>query len=173
MARYRRRRRYYKKRATWSSNIRNIDSNQSIPPSSTFFNITVLCVNPSQNDNTVSQKYTVKNIEYTYSVETDYTNDSKLNLENIASYIMYVPEGMIVTETYPNSHPEYIMAYRYQGSIFDDSNSTVLPKIKTRLARTLNTGDKIICLTTGSNTIATKELPINIKGLVRWWTKAN
>lgn len=130
-------------------------------------------MNPGQNDNTVSQKYTVKNIEFTYSVETDISNNAKENLENISSYIMYVPEGMIVTETYPNSHPEYIMAYRYQGSIFSDVNVVVLPKIKTRLARTLNTGDKIICLTTGSNTLTSAALPISIKGLVRWWTKAN
>lgn len=172
MARRYRRRRFYRVRGRWSSNIRNITTEQTIPPASTFFNITVLCNNPSQNDNTVSQKYTIKNIEYTYQIENRDSGGTG-SIENLSSYIMYVPEGMIVTETYPYSHPEYIMAYRYQGSCFGDTTSIILPKIKTRLSRTLNTGDKIVCLTIGDNTNSTGNIPVDIRGLVRWWTKAN
>ena len=43
-------------------------------------------------------------------------------------------------------------------------------KIKTRLARRLQTGDKIILLVTGSNSSnATKT--ISFSGIIRWWTK--
>jgi len=65
---------------------------------------------------------------------------------------------MTVTETYPNYHPEYIMAMRFYGS--PETESTAYPtafkaiyKIKTRLSRRLQTGDSIQFLLIGFNQV--------------------
>lgn len=175
----RRYRRYRRSKGRWSANIQTIQpSNVSAPANSSFYSKTTLCENPAQSTSTVSQQYTVKNIELNYQIESPI--ESFTNVENLCAYIMYVPQGMSVTETYPNTHPEYIMAYRYLGSpdVERGTTTSVLtpgrlpPKIRTRLARRLQTGDSIIFLLTGLNNTSSNSGVI-LNGLVRWWTKAN
>ena len=174
MARRRYRRRYIRK-GRWSANINNINGNFIFQEGSTSFLSVDLQTNPAQTSSTVSQQYTVKNVEMTYEVEatTTYTSNQ---IENLQAYIIYVPQGMVVTETLPFNHPEYIMAYRWLGSA-DQDGSNVYPGrnplfIKSRLSRRLQTGDRIIFLLIGNNT-ASADIPVNVRGLVRYWTKAN
>lgn len=177
MAKTYRKRKYFRRKGRWSANIKTLTAQTiTLPGSSSFFSTTDLCTNPVQSDSTVSQQYTVKNIELSYEIDSLAPNI----VEGLTSYIIYVPQGMTVTETYPNQHPEYIMAYRFLGSPNYDNDSTTattsvgrLPsKIKTRLSRRLQTGDKIILLIVGLNQVDTQQL-IRFNGLVRWWTKAN
>lgn len=179
MARRRYRRKYYRSKGRWSANIKTL-TNQSIvaPQLSSFFAANTLCENPVQVDSTVSQQYTVKNIEFSYEIESPNSGNTN-QIESLCAYIMYVPQGMTVTETYPNSHPEYIMAYRFLGSPNSEGsgdnllNPGRLPsKIKTRLSRRLQTGDSVIFLITGVNGATTQNI-LNLNGLIRWWTKAN
>lgn len=181
MARKSYKKRFYKRKGRWSANIQTIaPSTVSAPKNTDFFTNFTLTSNPVQSANSVSQQYTVKNIELNYQIEA-YSPEVGMNVENLVAYIMYVPQGMTVTNTYPNQHPEYIMAYRYLGSPdLERVSSTgnpqtpgrLPPKIKTRLARRLQTGDSIIFLLTGTNNTST-DSSIIIQGLVRWWTKAN
>lgn len=175
MARKYYKRRYYRRKGRWSANIKTVQSGQiTTPANASFFNATTLCENPAQVDNTVSQQYTVKNIELSY--EIDIPQGQGHNVEALTAYIMFVPQGMTITETYPNTHPEYIMTYRYIGSPVTDNTTTStgrLPaKIKTRMARRLQTGDSVVLLITGLNE-STNDQTINFTGIVRWWTKAN
>lgn len=180
MARRRRSRRYYRKKGRWSANINNINTTSEFNSVSSNFAYTVLQQNPAQSQLTVSQQYTVKNVEMTYEIETRLGVDGGA-VENLQAYIIYLPQGMVVTETLPYNHPEYIMAYRWLGSPnieVQTSNSNALTPgrnplyIKTRLARKLQTGDSIIFLLIGDNT-DTNSITVNIRGLVRYWTKAN
>jgi len=177
MAKTYKKRRYYRRKGRWSANIKTLTSQTiNLPANSSFFSTTDLCTNPIQSESTVSQQYTVKNVELNYEIDALAPNI----VEGLTSYIMYVPQGMTVTETYPNQHPEYIMAYRFLGSPNYDNDSVTattsvgrLPsRIKTRLSRRLQTGDKIILLIVGLNQIDSQQL-IRFNGLVRWWTKAN
>lgn len=175
MAKTYKKRRYYRRKGRWSANIKTLTNKGfEVPAGDSFFIVENLCENPPQVDTTVSQQYTVKNIELTYEMEAS-GNDA---LEGITAYIIYVPQGMTVTETYPNQHPEYIMAYRFLGSpdLSSTSGSEVIGRnpvrVKTRMARRLQTGDKIILLITGTSS-AGINLNLNFNGLVRWWTKAN
>jgi len=177
MARRYRRRTYRRSKGRWSANIKTLTAQTiNLAGNSSFYSTTDLCTNPVQSDSTVSQQYTVKNVELNYEIDSNAPNI----VEGLTSYIMYVPQGMTVTETYPNQHPEYIMAYRFLGSPNYDNDSLTgttsvgrLPcKIKTRLARRLQTGDKVILLIVGLNQADTSQL-IRFNGLVRWWTKAN
>lgn len=184
MARIRRYRRYRKK-GRWSANIKRISYNEnlSVINEGYGFNFITLCQNPPQNDSTVSQQYTVKNIELSLYIEAN--NYSALTyLEEYTVYIMYVPQGMSVDSSYPMNHPEYIMAYRFYGNskIEDDnnglnniSNQQAYPiKVKSRLSRRLQTGDGIIFLITyKSQTNLDTGIKIDYSGLCRWWTKAN
>lgn len=174
MAKTRRYRRYSRRnRGRWSSNIRLINETPTAgaPPGTFFLDIT-LATNPSPLPTTITQINTVKNVEFTYKTEIPELQGSNL-IEQLTGYIMYRPEGVVVTETLPITHPEWIMAYQYLGSPDVDNTNQYAPKrIKTRLSRRLNSGDSIIFLLTGRND-ANQNIPININGLVRWWTKAN
>ena len=161
-------RKYYKK-ARWSSNIKNIeDQSISLPQGKNSASIT-LCYNPAQSDTTVSQQYTIKNVEFSYQLEVPMGGG---DIENICGYIMFVPQGMSVGNNYPELHPEYIMAMRFYGSPDPDTPYRNPLKIKTRLSRRLNTGDSIIFYICFINTSTTSYIS-KINGLLRWWTKAN
>ena len=173
--------RYYKKKGIWSSNIKNVNDTilQLSGPGEFYGNFT-LCSNPPQSDENVSQKFTVKNTEFCFQIETS----SLLNattIESLTYYIMFVPQGMTINNNLVKNHPEYIMAMRFIGSPeaeFDQESNAQLAafrntiRIKSRLARRLNTGDSIVFLITGyHSTGGSVELKVN--GIVRWWTKAN
>lgn len=166
-------RRYYRRKGRWSANIKTLTNQNVSTPRGSFFGTTDLCQNPIQIDTTVSQQYTVKNVEVSFMIET--AGDNR-NIEGLTTYIMFVPQGMTVTETYPNTHPEYIMAYRFLGSPDMQGNQGNIGrnplKVKTRLSRRLQTGDKIIMLIVGQNPSETAST-MAFSGIVRWWTKAN
>ena len=63
MAKYRRYRKYYRRRGgRWNSNIKRIKSQYAIAEGLTGDSITI-AQNPGQNDQTVGQTFTVKNVE--------------------------------------------------------------------------------------------------------------
>lgn len=171
MARRRYRRRYYRSKGRWSANIKNIDDTQQISGSSGSYvgNSVDLCLNPVQDSLTVSQTYTVKNVELSVFLE----GDQDLFLENIEHYIMYVPQGMNLTTNFNYEHPEYIMSYYFQGNPVPDSTGVGYRlKLKTRMARRLQTGDRIIYFWKAKKETSSA-VNVNVRGLVRWWTKAN
>ena len=163
-------RKYYKK-ARWSSNIKSIENETILIPSGKQSASITLCYNPNQVDNTVSQIYTIKNIEFNFEIEGA-SSGSPDSLESICGYIMFVPQGMSVGNDYAQLHPEYIMAMRFYGSPDQDTPYRNPLRIKTRLSRKLNTGDSIIFYITTVNGSTTSH-NMRINGLLRWWTKAN
>lgn len=178
MARRRYSRRYRRRSTRWSPNITNLLS--TVPaanPGAAFFGTIDLAVNPVQSNQTVSQTFTVKNIELTIQLETQNSSTGWAAIENLTGYIMYVPQGMTVTVDYAQQHPEYIMAYRFIGSPENEADAAGHGvrnplRVRSRLARKLQTGDSIIFLIVGVNQGSTS-LNVNLHGLVRWWTKAN
>lgn len=178
MARYRRYRKYTRSRRNkWSPNIQEISTTTiQAPGNSTFFQSFTLSFNPTQVNTAVSQIYTVKRIETSFYIDTD--NGITASLEDIAAYIMFVPQGMTVTADYNKQHPEYIMAYKFLGSPSQDSGQTVVGqqyqpyKVNTRLSRKLNSGDSVILFIKGNN-VSSSSTSFDFHGLIRWWTKAN
>lgn len=178
----RRIKKYYRTKGRWSANIKTLTNSTINATPGTFFDFSDLCTNPVQTDNSVSQQYTVKNVEVSFEIEFNPGQGSSTSgniIEGLVTYIMFVPQGMTVTETYPNTHPEYIMAYKFYGSPnYELTNTNYTPgrnavRIKTRLSRRLQTGDKIILLIVGSNSSSSTTLNLDYNGIVRWWTKAN
>lgn len=170
MARKSYKKRYYRRRGRWSVNIKDINDEQNLHAGWNG-NSVDLCLNPIQNDITVSQQYTVKNIEL--SVFMEYQDATPNYLEDVQHYIMYVPQGMNLTTDYNLEHPEYIMAYYFQGNPYTDQTvPTYKLKIKTRMARRLQTGDRIIYFWKARCSNSSTAV-VRSTGLVRWWTKAN
>lgn len=181
------RRKYWKRRfgTRWAPNIVKISNlNQASPGE--FYNVEDLAENPIQTNTGVSQTFTVKNFEITFTIEPTGTGNS--SLESITAYIMYVPQGMALTGNYYADHPEYIMAYKYlgspsgilpvavsQGNISNYETQQYQPiKIRSRLSRKLQTGDKVVLYIQGSNESAVgATVNYTIDGIVRWWSKAN
>lgn len=172
------RRRYYKKRGKWSANIQEINTGPlQISDQGNFYVLQTLAQNPAQNTNTISQTYTVKNFELNFVLE-NFANAS--GVDNLCCYIMYVPQGMTVTELYNTQHPEYILNYKYIGSPTVDAQigdgaagQQYQPiKMRSRMARKLQTGDSIVLFVKGFNSTL-PSASIRVYGLLRWWTKAN
>lgn len=184
MARRRFRRYFKRKVGRWAPNIVKI-SNTNTATAGEFYNIETLAENPAQTNTGVAQAFTVKNFEITFTIEDQGT--AYADLESITAYIMYVPQGMNVTSSYYAEHPEYIMAYKYLGSPansipFGTSTSSSRQeaqqyqpiRIKTRMSRKLQTGDRVILYIQGSNqSYSGNNIQYNIDGIVRWWSKAN
>ena len=167
----------YRKKSRYSPNI--TEFSESINTSQGTFSFTnVLCTNPSQTTLGVSQQYTVKNFEISFTFETTSANSNK-SIDDLCAYIMYKPQGMNITANYNLDHPEYIMNYKYYGSPTNDNtgynNSQQFQplKIRTRMARKLQTGDSIILFIKGNNTSEVALTAIGIHGIIRWWSKAN
>ena len=148
MARYRKTKKYIiRKRTKYSPNILDIGPDTITFPSAGWFGTSItLATNPTQSNLTTSSVTKVKNFEVAIDFTTGINN--QLNVENLQFYIMFVPEDMAVDTNYPLRHPEYILAYRYYGGpgIENTSGPTFEKtfKVRTRMARNLNTGDKVI-----------------------------
>ena len=141
-------RRYYKK-GRYSSNISEISNTTISATPGKWSGTSTLTTNPIQSSATVSQTYTVKNFEVNFQME--YGSGAN-NIENIVCYIMYVPQGMNVSQDYNIQHPEYIMNYKFIGSPQIDGQPNYQPlRVKTRMARKLQTGDSIVLFITGYN----------------------
>lgn len=166
MARKSRYRRY--RRGRWSSNITELNHIALTFASGESSATATLVTNPAQSNLSTSQTYTVKNIELNYLMEGNPTNTDNINV-----YIMFVPQGMNVSSDYNIQHPEYIMAHRMQGNGAYNNQQYFQPlRIKTRLARRLNTGDSIILFIKMLNSSNSDE-GTQLNGIVKWWSKAN
>lgn len=181
MARFRRYRKYSRRnRSRWSSNLIDVGPNTfSLTPGNFSHTEYTLITNPDYSNSLTSNLYTIKNVEV--SINFDMANLSySSNIENLQFYIMYVPQGMYVSEDYAIKHPEYIMAMRYYGepgkeSVAQSYATSITPalRIKTRLSRKLNSGDRIILFIRGCNTHTSDTFEVVYGGICRWWTKAN
>ena len=164
--------RYYRrkyKKVSWCSNITNIRTVGLVANRNNFSSTATLISNPVQNILSTSQIFTVKNVEVSFNLQSQYVQ----YINQITIYIMFVPQGMNVGDNYHIQHPEFIMAMRYLGQpdYGTDANRNAV-KVKTRLARRLNTGDSVVLYINGWNS-DDEQLNYSIYGVVRWWTKAN
>lgn len=175
MAKYTRYRKYTRRgrRKTWSTRLTNINVSQLTTAGNSFFIFRTLATNPAQDDNTVSQRFTVKNVHAQVNIELQSGNNDVV--ENLQHYIMYVPQGYTLNEQTPYDHPEWIMAHRFLGSPQPDVANYYPPQtLFTRLARKLDTGDRVVYLLLGANTsTGTTSTTILVNGIVKLNTKAN
>lgn len=172
MAKYRKKnyRRYYKK-GKWSPNIQELLTTQITATGGIFFATYTLATNPVQDNTTVSQTYTVKNFNVDFYIDGG-TFDTQY-LEDVCAYIVYVPQGMTVGDNYNILHPEYILNYKYLGGPSSDGSQTYQPyRLRSRMARKLNTGDSIQLFIKGNNQTS-DSANLFVHGIIRWWTKAN
>lgn len=172
---YRQRRRF-RRGTKWSANLQEISTTTvQAPANTTFWQSFVLSFNPTQVNTAVSQVFTVKNLEVSFYIDAQGSSTATY-LEDIAAYIMFVPQGMNVTQDYNLQHPEYIMAYKFLGSpsVEPGNGQQYQPtKVRTRLSRKLQSGDNVILFIKGNNTNTEYTYSFEFHGLVRWWTKAN
>jgi len=178
MARYQRYRKYSRRRfgKRWSTRLSSINVTQLVAANQQFFVFRTLATNPAQDDNTVSQRFTVKNVNVQVNIEDAASSGTTTPsiVENLQHYILYIPQGYTLTADTPFEHPEWIMAYRFIGSPVSDTNPGYAPlRISTRLSRKLDTGDRIVYLLIGSNQSTGVSSTIYVSGLVKLNTKAN
>ena len=173
-----RRIRRFRRKSRWSSNISELNNEVISAVSGTWTATSTLVTNPTQNSLRVSNIYTVKNFDINFTIESgNAVNDANV-LEAITVYIMFVPQGMNVTETYNLDHPEYILNYKYLGSPPGTTTGGAElqqfqpTRLRTRMARKLQTGDSIILFIKGTNS-SSNQVNAFLSGLIRWWTKAN
>lgn len=180
MAKYRRYRKYSRRRHIWSSRLQNFSGEQSAAESAQFIIYYNLCSNPTQTQETVSQKYTVKNINCQVEISNQDGSSTVNAVENLQAFICFIPQGYVPTGVpsaygdVPYNHPEWIMAHRYFGSAQPDSPYFPPLRLRSRLARKLDTGDRIVLIILGNNTATSGgSRTIGYQGIVKYVTKAN
>lgn len=167
----RRYRRFYKRKGKWSTRLTNINVTQQVNGGIQFFVFRTLATNPVQDDNTVSQRFTVKNVQC--QIEIQQTGGEQAGINFCQQYILFIPQGYQLTADTPYEHPEWIMAHRYLGSpVENDTPYFPAQRFTTRLARKLDTGDRVVYLFSGTNT-SQSQSTINVNGVVKLNTKAN
>lgn len=72
-------------------------------------------------------------------------------LRNFFLAIMYIPQGFVVTGETPAQHPEWILVWRSVDVSFNGQQLQNV-QISSRLARNLNSGDKIVMFVSVENT---------------------
>jgi hypothetical protein len=123
-----------------------------------FLTTVDLITNPA-NVNTNQLTGYVETIGH-FSIDCTFEGASTLN--NVAMFIMYIPEGYNIDTTVGNSlsvinqHPEWIMAYKYLGSPTESYESNVgqgcqPTRLRSRVRRNLMTGDRIVLVLAGKN----------------------
>lgn len=173
MAKYYRYRKYSRRfrRKTWSSRITNLDIQQQVAGGQSFQVFRNLATNPAQADDSVSNKFTIKNIRCNFIIEA---GDNGQYLENIQAFVLYIPQGFTLTTATPYEHPEWIMASKHIGVALSANSPGYSPLyMSTRLSRKLDTGDKVVFVVQGSNTYATQTASARLTGIIRYNTKAN
>lgn len=182
------RRRYYRRyrrRHRWSTRLTNFTGSQLAAAGADFVVYQNLAQNPVQDNDTISQLYTVKNIHCTIELQANAMNI----IENLQAYVMFIPQGYANTGVpgayadIPYAHPEWIMAHRYYGSPTleytnnnqADSHTPGFPPLRlfTRLARKLDTGDRVVVIILGHNSSTINSATLDYSGLVKFNTKAN
>ena len=180
MAKYRRYRKYTRRsRSRWISNLVDIGPNDFTLSTPEDWNSTeyTLVTNPDYNNQLTSNLYTIKNVEV--ALNFDATAGNAKWVENVQFYIMYAPQNMPINQDYAIKHPENILAMRYYGEPGVDEGSTnpsdvrAPLRIKTRLARKLNAGDRIILFIRAANVTTSNQIKCQYGGICRFWTKAN
>lgn len=83
-------------------------------------------------------------------------------MSNGRLFIMFKPQGISVTTSYPSEHPEYIMAWR---TLDTSSNLLQTVSIQSKLKRNLNSGDAVILLFIVANNDSSE-------GTARWTARA-
>lgn len=172
---YRRRR-----RNSWSTRIFNFSGAQSVAQQQQYVIYYNLCQNPAQTNDTISQKYTVKNIDVSVELEPEGLT-AQAYINNLQFFVCFIPQGYIPTGVpsayagVPFDHPEWIMAHRYVGSPVHPSDPGYAPlRVRSRLSRNLDTGDRVVLIILGTNTTTqSNSYTINYRGLVKFNTKAN
>lgn len=167
----------YIRKGNWSTRLTNFSGSQSAGGNQSYIIYQNLAQNPAQSVDTISSKYTVKNIVLDCEITFQ---DSGAEVENLQYFIMYIPQGYIPTGTpsayadVPYDHPEWIMTHRFVGSPQQDESPYYPPiRTRTRLARKLDTGDRIVLIILGQNTNSTNSRTIEYRGLVKYNAKAN
>ena len=149
----------------------NIQGSQSVANQGDLIVSYNLCQNPGQTDSTVSNKYTVKNID----LQLAYVANQLFT--NLQAFICFIPQGAVPTGTpsayadVPYNHPEWIMVHRFYGPSANQNGSFPV-KIKTRLSRKLDTGDRIVLIILGTNAVGSTNT-FEYQGVVKYNTKAN
>lgn len=178
----RRYRRYHRRSGRWSTRLQNISGSQSVSGQNQFVIYYNLAQNPAQSPETVSQKYTVKNLNLQLQLEQPNGETNIYSVENLQAFIMFIPQGFIPTGVpsayadVPYQHPEWILAHRFFGSVQSETTGTTpgypALRLRSRLARKLDTGDRIVVIILGNSTTS-NTTTLDYYGLVKYNTKAN
>lgn len=141
-------RRSYKPRKKWNSNFYNSVMKVILPSLNTqtgyaqLYNQHTLIENPIQPISGSSTNIVkVKNIKVQLAA-TGAADASPELLYSMQLAIVFMPEGYVADATVLQKHPEWLMAYKLV-TLDSASSMPINVSISSRLARNLNSGDKI------------------------------
>ena len=167
---------YYRARTKWSTNFAEGTLRLEVPANQTTGSYAIVCSNPAQTQNTVSQPFTAARVKLDIQAVTENAEDAQY-LGNVKVGIFYVTQGYAVSNAIFREHPEWLMGYKFLGEpIIDQSGSATILRpfiVSTTLKRKLQTGDAIYLVIAAYNSDTANARTIRFNYTARWWTKAN
>lgn len=160
-------RRYYKvtPKKKWASNI--------VQGTVTSSNYQTVVINSTQTSAPTPTIVKCGNFRVQGDVRVAYTGSTPGRVASVNFFLMFVPEGVTVTDSLIGNHPEWIMgwtAIEWSG-VTSESASTWGNKfsVTTRLKRNLNSGDRVVCILQSLDASVTASAVYTIQ----YWTCAN
>lgn len=168
MAKYYRRRRFYRKKHSW-----NIEQRASRSASNAWqtitsdgsFNRQILF--PVVNATGTEGVRKVKNIGISMSITSNPNHDTSHTANPIYWALIYCPEGTIINELKFNGELYQPSQYVINSGIIDPENTNKY-RISSKLARNLKANDRIYLLLGQNATDATNDRPAAINWLCRY-----
>jgi hypothetical protein len=149
--------------------LTEIDKLVTLPSNSTSSDIIELV----KNETNATSNLTVKNFTTSLIAEMNNREATNVGVERLSYYVMFLPEGYNVTVNLPFIHPEWVLNYSYQGSVYADNQPLGFNiKRNSRKIRKLRPGDRIVLLTLALNQDTTEQ-NIRVYGVIKYLSKRN
>ena len=137
--------------------------------SESFGSYQLLAKNSSDSSTPTPSVIKVKN--FRVSVDTLLGSSSfSSSLQTFNVYVIFIPEGVTITQDTPKQHPEWLLGWKSVNEITHQQRDTTV--ITSRLARNLNSGDSVYVLFTGSQGPNVSQT-INVNIVASYVTRAN
>lgn len=161
------RRYYYSRRykvapkKKWASNFLRFQSTVTVPAPVAVN----LAINPTQ-ENAVPRTIKAKNFKVSLWFEGA-NQEAVSNINLIEAYVVYKPQGYIISTETIAEHPEWVLVHKMIGRPDYQAEVTKPYVLSSRLARNLQSGDSIQLVI---NALGTPRTEVIVRGNLFYWT---
>jgi hypothetical protein len=157
--------------------IRYINGGEATQTKPIFISYQLCKNNNTRSTGAVPMKLSVRNIRCSCTASWNRNNSTVNPKSPVIAYIIKVPEGITITPTITQDHPEWILAYRMLGDQKTDGEEMWPTVFSTRKRTTLYSGDSLNLIVDFNYSIdftsGSQQVDVSLSGVVSYLSKAN